>query len=82
MDLPPYLYLIYFFVFHIELNIIDTLYRMLRDKDPYVVLNAASALNEMLAGEGGMVVNRNIAHYLLNRFDWHHVMSIFFIVLF
>lgn len=42
---------------------------MLRDKDPYVVLNAASALNEMLASEGGMVVNRNIAHYLLNRFD-------------
>lgn len=56
-------------VFLIELNIIDTLYRMLRDKDPFVVLNAASALNEMLAGEGGMVVNRNIAHYLLNRFD-------------
>ena len=42
---------------------------MLRDKDPYVVLNSASALNEMLAGEGGMVVNRNIAHYLLSRFD-------------
>ena len=42
---------------------------MLRDKDPFVVLNAASSLNEMLAGEGGMVVNRNIAHYLLNRFD-------------
>lgn len=51
-----------------ELNIVDTLYRMLRDKDPYVVLNSASALNEMLAGEGGMVVNRNIAHYLLSRF--------------
>ena len=58
-----------FTVFLAELNIIDTLYRMLRDKDPFVVLNAASALNEMLAGEGGMVVNRNIAHYLLNRFD-------------
>ena len=42
---------------------------MLRDKDPFVVLNAASALNEMLAEEGDMVVNRNIAHYLLNRFD-------------
>ena len=42
---------------------------MLRDKDPYVVLNATSALNEMLASEGGMVVNRNIAHYLLSRFD-------------
>ena len=58
-----------FTVFLVELNIIDTLYRMLRDKDPFVVLNSASSLNEMLAGEGGMVVNRNIAHYLLNRFD-------------
>ena len=51
------------------MNIIDTLYRMLRDKDPYVVLNSASTLNEMLASEGGMVVNRNIAHYLLSRYD-------------
>ena len=49
-------------VFITELNIIDTLYRMLRDKNPFVVLNAARSLNEMHAGEGGMVVNRNIAH--------------------
>ena len=48
---------------------------MLRDKDPYVVLNSASALNEILAGEGGMVVNRNIAHYLLSRFD--HLVTIY-----
>jgi len=47
---------------------VDLLYRMLRDKDPFVVLNATHALNEILASEGGMVVNRNIAHYLLSRF--------------
>ena len=64
-----------FNVFLVELNIVDTLYRMLRDKDPYVVLNSASALNEILAGEGGMVVNRNIAHYLLSRFD--HLVTIY-----
>ncbi|XP_065890599.1 AP-4 complex subunit beta-1-like [Dysidea avara] len=51
-----------------ELNMVDLLYRMLRDKDPFVVLNATHALNEILASEGGMVVNRNIAHYLLSRF--------------
>ena len=67
-----------FNVFLVELNIVDTLYRMLRDKDPYVVLNSASALNEMLAGEGGMVVNRNIAHYLLSRFD--HLVTIYSII--
>ncbi len=46
----------------------DVLYQLLRDKDPQVVSNAISSLNEMLAGEGGMVVNTKITHYLLNRY--------------
>lgn len=50
-----------------ELNLVDVLYQMLRDKDPQVVCNCISALNEILSEEGGMVVNTKIAHYLLNR---------------
>ena len=45
----------------------DVLYQLLRDKDPQVVSNSISALNEVLASEGGMVVNTKITHYLLNR---------------
>lgn len=51
----------------IELNLVDILYQMLRDKDVQVVSNCISALNEILASEGGMVMNAKIAHYLLNR---------------
>jgi vesicle coat complex subunit len=50
-----------------ELNLVDVLYQMLRDRDPQVVSNCVSALSEVLASEGGMVVNSKIAHYLLNR---------------
>jgi len=50
-----------------QLNLVDVLYQMLKDKDAQVVSNCISALNEILAGEGGMVVNTKIAHYLLNR---------------
>ena len=50
-----------------ELNLVDVLYQMLRDRDPQVVANCVCALNEILAGEGGMVVNTKITHYLLNR---------------
>ncbi len=51
----------------LEQNYVDILYQLLRDKDAQVVSNAISALNEMLAAEGGMVTNTKIAHYLLNR---------------
>ena len=50
-----------------ELNLVDVLYQMLRDKDPQVVSNCISVLNEVLANEGGIVLNSKIAHYLLNR---------------
>ena len=52
---------------YVELNLVDVLYQMLKDKDAQVVTNCISALNEILASEGGMVVNTKIAHYLLNR---------------
>ena len=50
-----------------EMNFVDILYQMLRDRDPQVVCNCIAALSEMLANEGGMVINTKIAHYLLNR---------------
>ncbi|XP_046333588.1 AP-4 complex subunit beta-1-like [Haliotis rufescens] len=48
-------------------HIIDQLYSMIRDPDPLVVVNCISALEEILHDEGGIVLNKNIAHHLLNR---------------
>ena len=48
-------------------DLIDVLYNMLRDKEPLVITNVISALNEILAAEGGMAINTNIIMYLLNR---------------
>ncbi len=50
-----------------EMNFVDVLYQMLRDRDAQVVSNCITALSEILANEGGMVINRKIVHYLLNR---------------
>lgn len=50
-----------------DLNFVDVLYQMLRDKDPQVISNCISALDEILANEGGMVVTKKIIHYLINR---------------
>ena len=54
---------------------IDQLYNTLKDRDPDVVANSIAALNEILRSEGGMIVNTNIAHYLLQRLrefnEWH-----------
>jgi len=48
-------------------GLVDHLYTMIRDPDPIVVVNCLDALQEMLADEGGVVVNRNMARYLLQR---------------
>ena len=50
-----------------EQNFVDVLYQLLRDRDPQVVSNSISALDEILASEGGMVVNTKISLYLLSR---------------
>ena len=34
-------------------DLVDTLYKMLRDRDPQVVSNCICALNEILTDEGG-----------------------------
>lgn len=58
----------------VENDFVDTLYNMLRDRDPQVVVNCITALNEILASEGGIAINQAIVVYLLNRIrefsDW------------
>ncbi|KAF2366958.1 Clathrin/coatomer adaptor adaptin-like N-terminal [Trinorchestia longiramus] len=43
----------------------DRLYSSLRDPDPLVVARSLVALDHILTSEGGVVINRSIAHYLL-----------------
>ncbi|XP_054836878.1 AP-4 complex subunit beta-1 isoform X3 [Eublepharis macularius] len=47
--------------------LVNELYSLLRDQDPIVVVNCLRALEEILAYEGGVVINKPIAHHLLNR---------------
>ena len=48
-------------------NFSDTLYNMLQDRDAGVVANALFALDELLAEEGGVVINTAIAEHLFRR---------------
>ena len=48
------------------INFADILY----DRDPQVVSNCISALSEILAPDGGLVISEKIAHYLLNRLGY------------
>lgn len=48
--------------------LVNELYSLLRDQDPIVVVNCLRALEEILKKEGGVVINKPIAHHLLNRF--------------
>ncbi|KAM8975353.1 AP-4 complex subunit beta-1 isoform 1-T1 [Pelodytes ibericus] len=48
-------------------TIVNELYSLLRDPDPIVLVNCLRALEEILKGEGGVVINKPIAHHLLNR---------------
>lgn len=58
-------------MFFLESEIVDKLYSLLRDRDTQVVVNSILALETILADEGGVVVNHNIATYLISRFkDW------------
>ncbi|XP_075299283.1 AP-4 complex subunit beta-1 isoform X2 [Opisthocomus hoazin] len=47
--------------------LVNELYSLLRDPDPIVVVNCLRALEEILKKEGGVVINKPIAHHLLNR---------------
>jgi AP-4 complex subunit beta-1 len=46
---------------------VETLYKLLKDSDPQVVINSIVALNEILEEEGGIAVTRKLIIYLLNR---------------
>lgn len=50
-----------------ESDMIDTLYNMIRDRDPQVVSNCLVALNEIMADEGGIAINQPIVLHLLSR---------------
>jgi AP-4 complex subunit beta-1 len=51
---------------------INTLYELIRDRDPAVSINSILALNEILEEEGGIAVNRKIVIYLLNRIQQYN----------
>lgn len=61
--------------FHINPNfvhdndLVNTLYNMIKDPAPVVVVNAVCALNEILVDEGGMTVNSTIIEYLLSKLE-------------
>lgn len=48
----------------------NELYGLLRDADPVVMVNCLRALEEVLKKEGGVAINKPIAHHLLNRLIW------------
>ena len=50
-------------------ELVDRLYALIRDPDPIVVVNCLDTLQEILADEGGVVINRNMARYLLQRLE-------------
>jgi hypothetical protein len=45
------------------------LYECIRDNDPVVATSSLLALDTILASEGGVVVSRNMAVYLLRRLE-------------
>ncbi|XP_072552519.1 AP-4 complex subunit beta-1 isoform X2 [Salminus brasiliensis] len=51
----------------IDPSMVNELYALLRDQDPVVMVNCLRALEEILRDEGGVVINKPIAHHLLNR---------------
>ena len=50
-----------------EREVIDQLYALIRDSDPVVMLNCLHSLDEILRHDGGVVINKKINNYLLNR---------------
>jgi hypothetical protein len=51
----------------IETDFLETLYKLTRDHDALVVINAIEAINEILADKGGIEVTRTLIIHLLNR---------------
>ncbi|XP_032377543.1 AP-4 complex subunit beta-1 [Etheostoma spectabile] len=51
----------------IDAAVVNELYTLLRDPDPVVMVNCLRALEEILKEEGGVAINKPIAHHLLKR---------------
>ena len=66
-----------------DYGLINELYKTIRDSDPIVMVNCLNALEEILISEGGIIINKNIAHHLLNRLpsltDWGVVVAFQFL---
>ena len=45
----------------------ESLYKMIRDNDPFVLVNAIEALKEILFNDGGIAISSKMVIYLLNR---------------
>ena len=52
-----------------EYGLIDMLYTTVRDTDPNVLTFAMQTINIILEDEGGIVINANMASYLLQRYN-------------
>ena len=50
-------------------GLIDVLYQQVKDPDPSVLTFTLQTLNVILASEGGVVINDNMAKYLLRRLE-------------
>lgn len=48
-------------------DFLDTLYKLTKDHDSLVVINAIEAINEIRANKGGIEVQRTLVIHLLNR---------------
>lgn len=48
-------------------DFLDTLYKLTKDHDSLVVINAIEAINEIRANKGGIEVQRALVIHLLNR---------------
>lgn len=67
-------------VFHADPNafrgaeLLQALFRLVQDPDPFVCANACTALDEILAGDGGVPVSQDFVVYIFNRLrefdDW------------
>jgi len=84
---PRYSDLQYIFPMHVTVilgyGLLSRLYDLLGDEDTGVVSNCIAALSEILASEGGMVVNTGLAHCLLHKYVYgYHVEYLCFIHLY
>ncbi|XP_076041508.1 AP-4 complex subunit beta-1-like [Oratosquilla oratoria] len=64
----------------VENNLIDSLYEGIRDPNPAVITNCLLALDTILISEGGIVLNKNIAHYLYSRLPQFSECNIVFVL--